>query len=68
MVQKVQINEGMHAWMAKFLRKGRNVALSPGFASAVLKLFAWKKKINRIVINTSSATGDLSGLGKSSWL
>lgn len=43
--QKLQINEGMRLWMAKFLCKGRNVALSPVFAAAVLKLLAWKNNI-----------------------
>lgn len=52
---------------AKFLCKERNVALSPGFASAVLILFAWKKKyFNGVAVNTSNATGVLPGLGKSS--
>lgn len=47
------------------MRKGRNVALSPGFASALLILFAWKKKyFNGVVVNTSNVTGVLSGLGK----
>lgn len=55
--------------MAKFLRKGRNVALTPDFASAVLKLLAWKKPyFSCVVISTSRTTGDLFGLGKSSWL